>query len=189
MVGPVLSGEKVNLRPLREHDLTRRAEWLNDEETVRLFTGFLPARTYDRTDAGRWRATLEADMAALVWAIETKSGRHIGDVDLHNIDRRAGVAKLTILLGDKAYWCKGCGSDAIKALLHHAFGELDLNSVALRVYDFNKRAIRCYEKCGFEQTRPGWSDWRFASEPGEIQMIVTRECFLTERPDASTIHA
>ncbi|MCX7795915.1 MAG: GNAT family N-acetyltransferase [bacterium] len=34
-------------------------------------------------------------------------------------------------------------------MLRYAFEVLNLNRVELTVYDFNKRAIRCYEKTGF----------------------------------------
>jgi RimJ/RimL family protein N-acetyltransferase len=34
-------------------------------------------------------------------------------------------------------------------MLAHAFTRLPLHRVALTVFDFNTRAIRAYEKCGF----------------------------------------
>lgn len=33
--------------------------------------------------------------------------------------------------------------------LYDAFEELNLHRVDLRVLEYNKRAIKCYEKCGF----------------------------------------
>ena len=188
MLGPWLSGEKVNLRPLRDGDAIRRVEWLNDRETVRLFTGSEPLRAYECVDAERWRQTLEADLTAFVWAVETKEHWHIGDVDLHNVDRQSGLAKLTILIGDKAFWNCGYGRDAIRTLLRHAFSELALDSVGLRVYEFNKRAIRCYAKCGFIQVGAAWSDCQTASGPPEICMTMTKDRFFVENPDASAIH-
>ena len=190
MVGPELSGGKVNLRPVCDADLPRRTEWLNDPETVRLFTGSAPTRVYERVDAKRWRQSLEADLAAVVWAVETKEGRHIGDLDLHSIDRYQRSAKLTILLGDKAFWNQGCGADAIRTLLDHAFSELGMDSVSLRVYDFNERAIRCYEKCGFTRTWATWDDSGSPAGPGEIHMLVTRDHFFMVRdPDVGTLCA
>jgi len=187
MVGPWLSGEKVNLRPLRRGDVDQRVAWLNDAETVRLFTGSEPMRAYERVDAERWRQTLEADLTAVVWAVETKQHQHIGDLDLHNMDRQAGLAKLTILIGDKAFWDSGCGTDAVKTMLRYAFLDLGLESVGLRVYNFNKRAIRCYEKCGFAWVEAASQDRRTPLEPGEIQMVTTKDRF-TGNPDASAIH-
>ncbi len=182
MIGTELHGEKVNLRPVRGADLLRRIEWLNDVETVRLFTGTAPIRVYGIEDANRWRESLEADETAILWAVETKYGRHIGDVDLHRIEKRDKSAKLTILLGDKAYWNSGYGTDTLRTLLQHAFSDLGLETVSLRVYDFNHRAIRCYEKSGFTQTvkYPGhlWPE----PVPGEIYMVVDKDAYVTASP-------
>lgn len=177
MVGPELSGKLVKLRPLRFDDLFRRTEWLNDEETVRLFTGLPPSRAYTITDAQRWRQGVESDPASVAWAIESDSGRHIGDVDLHGIDRESGSAKLTILIGDKAHWDHGYGTDTIKTLLRHAFNDMHLAEVNLRVYDFNGRGIHCYENCGFRRT--GLAVLGKAG-PGEIYMTADKGSLTAE---------
>ena len=67
------------------------------------------------------------------------------------VDWKNRNAELGIAIWKKDYWGKGYGADAIKTLLKYAFHELNLHKVYLRVYDFNKRAIRCYEKAGFKK--------------------------------------
>jgi RimJ/RimL family protein N-acetyltransferase len=54
-----------------------------------------------------------------------------------------------ISLGDREYWGKGYGSDAMRLLLRYAFHELNLHRVSLNVFEYNPRAIRSYEKVGF----------------------------------------
>jgi len=54
-----------------------------------------------------------------------------------------------IAIGDKSFWNKGCGTEAMGLLLRHGFDTLNLNRVFLRVHEPNKRAIRAYEKAGF----------------------------------------
>ncbi len=54
-----------------------------------------------------------------------------------------------IVIGEKAYWGQGYGSDAICAVLRFAFQELNLHRVYLRARADNARGIRAYEKCGF----------------------------------------
>ena len=184
MVGPDIFGSKVNLRPLKTDDLTRRVEWLSDSECARLFTGSLPERAYCQEDAERWGRSLEADSSASVWAIETKYGKHIGDVDLHDIDRNMGTAKLTILIGDKAYWGRGYGTDTVKCLLTSAFVDLRLQKVNLRVYGFNGRAIRCYEKCGFVRVHDSGAQGTY---PGEIYMTASRDRFMAMESNAGTV--
>jgi RimJ/RimL family protein N-acetyltransferase len=44
---------------------------------------------------------------------------------------------------------KGLGTEATRLVLRHAFNDLGLHRVGLRVLAYNHRAIRSYEKCGF----------------------------------------
>ena len=89
-----------------------------------------------------------ADPTELRFVIETSEGVPIGDVGLLGIHPHAR-AELSIKLGEKAYWSRGHGADAIRCLLAHAFGELGLRRVTLIADADNARGIRCYEKCGF----------------------------------------
>jgi len=36
-------------------------------------------------------------------------------------------------------------------LVKFIFEEMNINKIALSVYSFNERAIKCYKKCGFTQ--------------------------------------
>jgi RimJ/RimL family protein N-acetyltransferase len=179
MVGRELFGEMVKLRSLRQDDLFDRIEWLNDTEIVRLFTGALPSKVYAIADAERWRQILESDLSSVVWAIDTKTGRHIGDIDIHSIDRVAHTGKLTVLIGEKAFWNQGYGTDTIRTLLRYVFFCMGLSTVCLRVYDFNLRAMRCYERCGFKRMD--------ATETGEICMSVDKPDLMAEEPNVFSI--
>lgn len=53
------------------------------------------------------------------------------------------------MIGEKDYWDQGYGTEAMQLILHHGFNTLNLNSITLRVYENNPRAIRSYEKTGF----------------------------------------
>ena len=54
-----------------------------------------------------------------------------------------------IVIGDKAYWGRGYGSDAVNVLLDYAFRLRNLRKVYLNVNGNNPRAMRAYAKCGF----------------------------------------
>ena len=56
---------------------------------------------------------------------------------------------MAIALGERSYWGKGFGTDAMQIMLRYAFCELNLRSVGLIVFEYNPRAIRSYEKIGF----------------------------------------
>jgi RimJ/RimL family protein N-acetyltransferase len=53
------------------------------------------------------------------------------------------------VIGEREYWGKGYGTDAMNLLTRYAFMELNLHRVSLGVHSYNTRALRCYEKAGF----------------------------------------
>lgn len=189
MTGPEIIGEKVLLRPLCDRDLENRVRWMNDSETAQLFTGAVPVREYELADAFRWRENTESDSKTIVWAIDAKDGTHIGDIDLHGIDPRIYSAKLTILIGSKNHWNSGFGTDTIRTLLKYAFTTLKLRSVYLKVFVYNKRAIRCYEKCGFIEICAASDAMVDVHRPAEIHMMISKSAFDLDGVNANTIHA
>jgi RimJ/RimL family protein N-acetyltransferase len=60
-----------------------------------------------------------------------------------------GDAWLGVGLGDRAYWSKGYGTEAVRLTLRYAFTELNLQRVSLTVLEGNARAQRAYTKAGF----------------------------------------
>ena len=98
----------------------------------------------------------------------------IGDVSA--VDR---TGELGILTGDKRFWNRGFGTDAVRLLLR--FGVPDPQPEqhpAQRVHAFNKRAIRCYEKCGFKQCGYWPDSWYHDGElHGTVMMYALRADF------------
>ena len=58
-------------------------------------------------------------------------------------------ARLGMLIGEKAYWSKGYGTDAMLTFLRFAFDEMNFHRIDLGVDAENVRAIALYRKCGF----------------------------------------
>jgi RimJ/RimL family protein N-acetyltransferase len=53
------------------------------------------------------------------------------------------------MIGDKTYWNRGYGTEAVRLVAKHGFNTLNLNRIFLHVFENNPRAIRAYEKAGF----------------------------------------
>lgn len=81
-----------------------------------------------------------------------------GFVDVTVTHWAYGDAYLGIGVGERSDWGRGYGTDALRVMLHDAFRELNLHRVSLTVFEYNARAVRCYEKAGFveEGRRHGW---------------------------------
>lgn len=53
-------------------------------------------------------------------------------------------------IGEREYWGKGYGTDAMKLCVQYAFMELGAQRVSLGLHEYNPRALRAYEKAGFQ---------------------------------------
>jgi RimJ/RimL family protein N-acetyltransferase len=147
----MIVGENVILRPIEREDLPRCVRWFNDPEVRRHLTIHIP---FSLAQEERWYENLlerlEGNSDVLL-AIETSEGVHIGNLGLHSINWKDRAAELGITIGEKEYWGRGYGTDAILTLLRLAFEEMNLHRVYLRVDVDNVRGVRCYEKCGFQK--------------------------------------
>ncbi|MBN2550917.1 MAG: GNAT family N-acetyltransferase [Anaerolineales bacterium] len=76
--------------------------------------------------------------------------RLIGDIGLEGYLGSHGDTFVGIGLGEREYWGKGYGTDAMRIILRYAFFELNLERVSLDVFEYNPRAIRSYERAGFK---------------------------------------
>ncbi len=107
------------------------------------------------------------------FAIDTTEGRHIGNCVYYNIDKFRGEAELGIMLGDRLYWEKGYGTTAMKALIRHIFQRTKLTRLYLKTLESNKRAQRCFMKCGLKAYgRRSKNDYDF------ILMEINRDAWL-----------
>ncbi len=144
----MMAGRKARLRPFMREDLPSMVRWNNDPE-VEVFVDCDLPKTLPECEA--WFAENIPSRDYRLFAILDEAGQVIGDLELDHISWRRGEAELRIRIGEKAYWNKGYGTDAVRTLLAWAGSRLGLRHVYLRVYRFNRRAIRCYEKCGFRK--------------------------------------
>lgn len=82
------------------------------------------------------------------WFIEYK-GKMIGVCRLRLQD--TGAVRYSIGIYDDSLFSKGIGTKVTKAVTEFAFDTLKLKELELMVLEYNKRAIKCYEKCGFKK--------------------------------------
>lgn len=102
--------------------------------------------------------------------------RLIGLIGLYTIFWVHREAFMGINLGERDFWGKGYGTDALRVLLQYAFDELNLGRVSLSVLEGNERAMRSYEKCGFRYEGRERQVWAYdGGRWDEIYMGLLRE--------------
>jgi RimJ/RimL family protein N-acetyltransferase len=149
---PRLYGEKIMLREYRASDLEPMRRWVNDADIVcHLSDIFLYPHPLQATE-DFLNDILEGkpDSRGFVIA-DPVTEEYIGQVNLDRIDWKNRVGIVGIVIGSSDHLGKGYGTEAMKLLVRFAFMEMNLNRLELEVYDFNERACRSYQACGFRE--------------------------------------
>ncbi|GHJ37399.1 acetyltransferase [Streptomyces sp. TS71-3] len=144
---PVLTGERVVLRPFTAADTEAMAAIIEDPE-VRRFTGNPSGElTMERLRA--WYGSRGEQPDRLDLAVTDRAtGELVGEsvlFDWHEADRSC---LFRILIGPRGRG-RCLGTETVRLTLAHAFERLGLNRVELGVHAGNHRARRVYEKVGF----------------------------------------
>ena len=171
------TGRLTALRAVTDADLPLLQAWDEDPTIIALM-----GRKFVDTDAGTWLRSLGGKRSCKAWVIETLEGRLIGELELAELNWRAGSGELRICIGEKDYWGHGYGTDAICVALNAAFTDLGLTSVYLRVYVTNVRAIKVYERLGFRKQAVLEPCARRADPAAVMLMNLTRQRWHTRQP-------
>lgn len=144
-------GEKVCLRAYREDDIPIATKFVNDGELKKLLAPGIP---FPMTlwEEEEWvklqKGNKNGEYNFAIEDIETNN--YIGGCGINEVNWTSRIATIGIMVGDKNYWNKGYGTDAMKVLMKFIFDNMNIRKIKLNVFSFNTRAQRCYEKCGFK---------------------------------------
>jgi RimJ/RimL family protein N-acetyltransferase len=174
----MLKGEKVILRPTRREDVSRLNEFNQDIELYGLNSTFPNISSLEKalTDFDAW--TNKPDENSAWFAIEADD-KYIGNCCLIGLNNRHGNLELGIVIGDRSYWGRGYGREAVGLLLKYGFHYLGARRIVLTSHEKNERAIRCFQACGFvEEGRPRKAIWIEGEYIDLVNMSVLREEWL-----------
>ncbi len=142
----MIYGKRIYLRAWEPSDVAFFYRWFNDPEIGANLGNAYPAWSM----ADEQRILDNPREHAQRYSIVLKDGdRLIGNCDLHGIDLKNRSAEVGIVIGDKDYWDKGYGREAIGLLLQIGFDGLGLERIGLWHVDMNERGHRCYLAAGF----------------------------------------
>lgn len=147
---PMLRGELVWLRPTEPVDVVNSSVYSNDAEVGHFLGAKAP---WSRASAERFSTEFMSRIGETTYPYTIcllGDERSIGAVFLRDLDKVNGSGKVGIFIGDRRYLGKGYGTDALNTLCDFGFGELRLERIELEVFDYNQRAIRSYQKAGFQ---------------------------------------
>ncbi|RKD22271.1 hypothetical protein BET04_06240 [Caminicella sporogenes] len=142
----VMMGDKTKIRKLERKDVDKMIEWGKHDEPIFYHYNF-PYLSEKERDL--WFKIKTKKFTKKCFAIENLNGELIGYISLRNIKFFKRESELGIVFNPDVI-NKGYGTDALNKFLDIYFTKEKMKTLFLKVGKFNKRAIRCYEKCGFE---------------------------------------
>ncbi len=134
----------VYLRPLEEADIAFLVAW-GDDPQVELHFG-KPFGSSAELERFREQSRRGRRMSM---AIVLQPATVIGLIEVANICWRRRYGEMSVFIGEETNRGHGYGTAAVQLFLETVFGEAGLDLIYLRVAGHNRRAQRCYEKCGF----------------------------------------
>ena len=145
----VISGNKVRLRRKQLSDARKDYAWQTDPDLVQLDAAPLLTISFPHYILDYTSRLYYSTPNNHRFAIETLDSKHIGSCSYYNIDETAGEIELGIVIGDRDYWNKGYGTDALTTLVNCLLTETNINRLHLKTLEWNVRAQKCFRKCGF----------------------------------------
>ena len=145
----IITGKKIRLREKNLSDVRNDFIWQTDSELARLDATLFLDMSFSEYLLDYTSELHYSVPSRHRFAVETLDSKHIGNCTYYNVDETVGETEMGIMIGDSTYWDKGYGTDTVTALVDHIFRETNLKRIHLKTLDWNHRAIRCFQKCGF----------------------------------------
>jgi RimJ/RimL family protein N-acetyltransferase len=148
-----LRGELVILRTMDPEEISMAfSKWQQDTEYKRLADLPPPRLNSPKTIKAWFEKELDGQNDTLYWfAIRAlEDNRLLGDIVLEVVNWNMQDSFVGIAIGERDFWGKGYGTEAMQLILRFAFTQVNLRRVTLTVFEYNQRGIHSYEKVGFK---------------------------------------
>lgn len=145
----MIIGSKVILREKGPADAWDDYTWETDAELAQLDAAPILATTLCQYLLDYANELSNPLTTSHRFAVDTLDGKHIGNCSYYDISETKSEAELGIMIGNRDYWNKGYGTDAVTTLVNHIFHQTNLNRIYLKTLKSNTRAQKCFGKYGF----------------------------------------
>lgn len=144
----------IELRYFKKADFKQLIDWIETAELMLQWGGpnfVFPLNEFQLQEYLK-DANGKSSSSYIYSVVDTKTEKLIGHISITRIDRNNRSGRIgRVLVGDPDAKGKGICGQMMQQVLNIAFDELKLHRVTLGVFDFNKPAIACYKKTGFQK--------------------------------------
>ncbi len=142
-----VEGERLYLSPVNIEDAETYVRWLSDRSVSDGLGN--TAHVFSLSAEREW---LQKNTEEYQFAIvRQRDDTLIGNCSIRAVSPVHRTAEVGLFIGEESDRGKGYGTEALGLLVDYGFQVLNLNSLMLAVYSFNKQAVSCYRKIGFRE--------------------------------------
>lgn len=146
---PVLTGEKVVLRPITPEDTSLIVKWRN---TPSVRNNFIFREPFTPEMHLAWLRNKVATGQVVQYVIQrAEDGLPVGSVYFRDLDQENRSAEYGIFIGEESARGQGIGTETARLFVRYGFEELGLHRISLRLLRENGAAYRSYQKAGFRE--------------------------------------
>ncbi|MBE1553039.1 GNAT family N-acetyltransferase [Sporosarcina limicola] len=155
----IIKAGKLLVRILKEEDKYLLAKWLSDPEILQYYEGRDNPFYLEKVEKKFFKEEDDATRCLIEF-----NGEPIGYIQFYEVDAEEkltyGYEDSTELIygmdqfiGESDYWNKGVGTLLVSSMVKYLIEEKGAGCIVMDPQTWNGRAIRCYEKCGFEKVK------------------------------------
>lgn len=155
----IIKAEKLHVRILKEEDKILLAKWLSDPEILQYYEGRDNPFDVKKVEEKFFEEEDDATRCLIEF-----DGEPIGYIQFYEVgeeerltygygDSVELIYGMDQFIGESAYWNKGIGSQLVRLMVRYLIEERGADCIVMDPQTWNERAIRCYEKCGFEKVK------------------------------------
>lgn len=138
--------EKVCLRKLKKQDASLMLEWMHDENVVHYMKADFQHKTLE--DCENFIASAQDSKKNLHLAVVDNNDTYMGTVSLKGFEDDTAEFAITMR---KVAMGKGYASEGMKQIIKIGLEDLRLKSIYWCVSPENKRAVKFYDKNGYQR--------------------------------------
>ncbi len=142
----------VKLKPFDLQNVGIHYQWNNDEE-LNFYDSDYPHKSESfESFITRIKDLLNNNPTSELLEIHLQENNElIGVVGIHDIDYYNKRCTIECTIGDRQYWHKGYGTEAVIKALGYCYNEIGMNKVSTTAFDFNKTWIGLIQTVGFKR--------------------------------------
>lgn len=151
----IIKENNLTIRYLQEQDKHLLVKWLSNPSVLKYYEGRdkpfnleKVTRKFYNQDDGVNRYIVEYNVSAIGYIQFYRANNKI-DVYIE----REIIYGMDQFIGETEYWNKGIGTLMVRSMVKYLVGKKQGDRVIMDPQVTNKRALTCYEKCGFKKIR------------------------------------